>query len=558
MKKVYLFLLLLFLSATCCFSQKNLTLLSIYTVSPGLTYAGVYHYDDSLGNEYALLGTNHGLTIVDITNPASPQHIFDVPNSVSEWREVKVWSHYAYFSSEGGHLGGGGITIVDLSTLPAAPAYKKYIGDGAIDSLLSTAHTVEIAGGYLYINGARRPNGQYLENGGCIICSLANPWNPAFVGAYTLNYVHDCFVRGDTLVTSEIFANPAGEFAIVNISDKANPVLLTTNPTPFKFNHNTWMSDDDHYLFTTDEKPDAPLGSFDISDLSNIQQVDLYWTSKNPVGEVHNVRVLNDFLINACYGDATHTGPQVTLVDASRPANLIEVGNYPLNPTPVTRISWDVDPYLQSGNIIATEYVNGLFVFAPTYIRACHLEGTVTDSITGASLNDVKIQILRLPEDTSVLATDSSLFTGSYKTGLADSGTYDIRFSPSAALADSGYVGKTTTGVVLTNGVLTTLNVKLHKQINGLHEKTVAPPLFHAYPNPAHSNLSVIIDPSVLNANHHLRFLMTDATGRTVREVTDVTQSTITIDRSGIANGSYNLQLTDNEIKIAEVNIILQ
>ena len=44
--------------------------------------------------------------------------------------------------------------------------------------------------------------------------------------------------------------------------------------TPNAFTHNAWVSDDGNYVFTTDEKADSYIASYDISDISNIQEVD--------------------------------------------------------------------------------------------------------------------------------------------------------------------------------------------------------------------------------------------------------------------------------------------
>ena len=61
-----------------------------------------------------------------------------------------------------------------------------------------------------------------------------------------------------------------GFFAVVDVTNKANPLLLATQTTPTAFTHNTWLSDDHKTLFTTDENNYSFLGAFDISDLSNI------------------------------------------------------------------------------------------------------------------------------------------------------------------------------------------------------------------------------------------------------------------------------------------------
>src|SRR5262249_13066622 len=129
--------------------------------------------------------------------------------------------------------------------------------------------------------------------------------------------------------------------------------------------------------------------------------------------DVHNVRVLNGFLVNACYAS------QVTIVDAARPDNLVEVGNFPIN----TSLAWDVDPYLPSRNILATGETTGLYVVSANYVRAGFLEGHVSDSTTNVSLNNVIVKILSTP------VIDSTNFTGDYKTGYPVDTIYSVEFS---------------------------------------------------------------------------------------------------------------------------------
>ena len=102
------------------------------------------------------------------------------------------------------------------------------------------------------------------------------------------------------------------------------------------------------------------LSPFDVSDLSKHPLLNEYLTSICPQAEVHNVRVLNDFLINPSYGN------QITLVDAARPANLIEVGNF----TTGSSLCWDADPYYSSGSLSQQKKNSGnVFVLQPSYTR---------------------------------------------------------------------------------------------------------------------------------------------------------------------------------------------
>ena len=47
----------------------------------------VWGYVDELGNEYALVGTSKGTSIVNVTDPTSPVEVFWLPGSTSIWRD---------------------------------------------------------------------------------------------------------------------------------------------------------------------------------------------------------------------------------------------------------------------------------------------------------------------------------------------------------------------------------------------------------------------------------------------------------------------------------------
>ncbi|MFM7177768.1 MAG: LVIVD repeat-containing protein, partial [Bacteroidota bacterium] len=220
--------LLALLIAFCSFNAHGQvqTLQKLGQLSFNTTCAGVWHYVDPAGNEYALLGNGDGLVIVDVNDPSNPAVLHTVPAASSLWREVKTFGHYAYAGTEGG----GGITIVDLSGLPATYNSKIYNGDGAIAGQLSSSHTVQVFGNSLYAFGT---------NIGTVICDLTDPWNPTYVGSYGAFYVHDGTVRNDTLWSSEVFN---GQFSVVDVTDKSNPTVISSHPTPGLFNHNGWFS----------------------------------------------------------------------------------------------------------------------------------------------------------------------------------------------------------------------------------------------------------------------------------------------------------------------------
>ena len=427
MKYIFTIISLLFTLNTV--AQVNLQLLGQLPFT-GKTLAGAWHYVDGAGNEYALLGASDGIAIVDITNPAIPVLLQTVPAANSLWRELRTYGNYCYSGTEGG----GGVTIIDLSNLPGPVTHTTWAGNGAVAGMIDRVHTVGVYEDYLYLFGTNN-----VANGGAVIADLTNPANPQYVGMYDENYIHDGYVRNDTLWAGEIYQ---GQFSVIDVSNKSNPVVIATQPTPGTFCHNTWLNDAGSHLFTTDEVTNAPLGSFNVTDINNIQLVDIYRTDSMSTGEVHNVRVLNDFLINPSYGDQGMS--QITIVDAFFPDNLIEIASYP---TPGF-LCWDADPYTPSGNIIATATSGTLFIFGPYYVRAAYLHGTVRDSVTGVVLNNADVVITANPNNA---LTD---LAGNYKTGVANGGSYNVSYSK------SGYFTKSF-NLNLINGQVTTLDVDL-------------------------------------------------------------------------------------------------
>ncbi len=390
------------------------------------TLAGCWHYVDSLGNEYALVGTSQGLSIVEVTHPHKPVQRFFVPGPTNNWREVKTWNGFAYVGSEAQN---SGITIVDLRRLPDTIFWKVWFGPGE-DTLIRRSHTVACADDHLYIFGGTQQ--------GTVICDISDPWNPVVRSITPSPYVHDGYIRNDTLWASEIYA---GRFSVFDVSDKTKPTRLAVQPTPGAFNHNSWLSDDGRFLFTTDERPNAPLAGFDVSDLSDIRLLDTYYPSQLPTQEVHNVRVWGGYLVNPSYGG------QLTIVDAHRPDNLIEVAHIRLG----NSLVWDASPYLPSGNIIATARNEGLFVLKPHYERAAYLEGRVTDAATGQPLARVKVVVQGTPN------ADITRSDGTFKTGAGAPGTYSV------TLGKVGYKSLVLTDVELKRGETTWIETALEK-----------------------------------------------------------------------------------------------
>lgn len=385
------------------------------------------------GSEYALVGTTEGTSVVDVTDPTNPTEVYWEPGINSIWRDIKTWDTYAYVTTEAL----GGLTIIDLNPLPASSSLSSTVYFGPSGNEWQSSHNIYIdENGYAYIFGANR------DNGGVIILDVhTDPMAPVEVGTFDDWYVHDGFVRGDTMYLAHI---NDGFFSMVDVSDKANPVLLGTKTTPSTFSHNIWPSDDGQYAYTTDEVSAAYIGAYDVSDPSNIVEVDRVQSSPGAGVIPHNTHFKNDFLITSYYSDG------IVVHDVTHPYNVIEVGYYDTYPTQTTSYDgcWGAYPFLSSGNLLASDQSQGLFVLGSNYSQASYLEGVVTDASSLLPLDQVEVTI------TGNVQVEYTSSVGFYATGNALSGSFDVTYFK------VGYYPQTVT-VTLTSGAITTQDIAL-------------------------------------------------------------------------------------------------
>ncbi len=313
----------------------------------------IWGYTDENSREYAIMGLENGTTIVDVTDPNNTEELFFIEGVFSVWRDIKTFNHHAYITHDyTPDTSGFGLLIIDLNNLP-----------NSIDTLTITqidtfeyrrAHNIFIdENGFAYLFGSN------LFNGGAIILDLNNdPKAPEYAGSYSTEYIHDGFVRGDTMWTSEI---NAGQFAVVDVSNKLNPSILSIQETPNRFTHNCWLSDNGKVLYTTDERPGAYVTAYDVSDLSDINELDRYQSSPGFDVIPHNVFVKGKYLYISYYKDG------LIVIDASDPKSLKQIGFHDTSPQFPSgdgfQGCWGVYPYLPSGNIIASDREEGLYVF---------------------------------------------------------------------------------------------------------------------------------------------------------------------------------------------------
>ncbi len=435
MKKFWNTLLFVSLSSIVC-AQLNTTLQS--HISYPFELSNIWGWVAPDGTEYALVGVRNGVSIVSLADPRNAREVAFVPGAFSRWREIKTWGHFAYVVVDEPGTSNG-VTVIDLSELPARATHYEWRPEIETQRL-GRCHNIYIdEKGLCYLTGCT------INSGGILFVDVFSaPSEPVYLGKGPAIYAHDVYALRDTMYASEIYLGRLGVYDIKNLN---NVQLLAAQNTPFRFTHNAWLSDNGKVIYTTDERANAPVAAYDISNLNDIKELAqfraIYTLGTGAIP--HNVHVKDDFLFISYY---TAGG---VIVDGSRPDNLVEVANYDTYPGDGGGFfgAWGIYPYLPSGNVLISDINTGMFVVKPELKRACFLEGRISDARTGAPLFDARVEIL---SEQPNMAT--SKLDGNYKTGQVLAGTFEVSFQK------NGYVPKIVSAT-LQNGQVTILDVAL-------------------------------------------------------------------------------------------------
>lgn len=313
------------------------------------------------GREFAVIGLQNAASFVDVTDPNNPFEIERIQGSTSIWRDIKYWNRHVYIGTEAED----GIKVVSVDD-PDNPILVNTIID------VDNSHNIYVdVDGYLYIVGA--------DVYDVWIYSLADPANPSLVGTWELEYCHDIEVYNNKLYCAAIYS---GNFYIVDVSDKSNPVTIASHFTGFNgiSTHDVAVTEDEQYLFTGDENLSGHIKVWDISDYSNINLVDEWYTPEYETHTAHNlyVRPGTHQLVVSYYADGTR------ILDISDPTNVEEIAYYDMSDAEGLYVSnWGTYAYLPSGHIISSDIEQGLFILEIGGVSILHDEIQDIDLNTG-------------------------------------------------------------------------------------------------------------------------------------------------------------------------------
>ena len=345
--------------ASAQFASQNVTLRSQVTPAQvGATRGSSnWGYVSPSGREYALVGYDTNMTVVEVTNPAAPVIVESISHATSIWCEVKVYQHYAYVTNESS----GGLDIVDLSQVDngIVTLVQRYTGGG-----LFRAHTVTLdeVSGFLYLNGSN------LNGGRIVAYSLANPVAPVFVGQVSSaigGYCHDSQV---VTYTSGPYAGqqiafscePDRGVAIYDVTNKAAITRLSLTNYPNRtYTHQGWLSEDRHYFYVNDEIDGLPQTRvFDVTNLSAVTMPSTFFIGEPTVD--HNIFIHNGFIFESNYT----CGLQIFdgLANPLNPPRVGYIDTHPENNGQTYDGAWNNYPFFPSGTVAISDIQRGLFV----------------------------------------------------------------------------------------------------------------------------------------------------------------------------------------------------
>jgi choice-of-anchor B domain-containing protein len=403
------------------------------------------HVDLNSGNEYAIIGLNNGVAIINVTDPVNPVEIGIISGANSWWRDIKVyqyydenlglWQAYAYTTIDSA---ADKVSIIDLNDLPNSVSLVEK------DNVVATAHNVYISNidhtlnitlpgltASLQLMGTNKNSGAFTNY------SLADPKTITELTGLNKGqgYTHD----GASLVIDDERKNSIcpstanctifvdfneKDMKLWDISDPQKTALVGTGiytdvSSINQYVHSGWPSEDKQYIFAHDEFDEEKAGInttvrvFAIADLNNPQHVG-QWTGTTAAID-HNgfVRGNRYYMTNYERG--------LTVLDISDPVYPIEVGYFdtftPSNNADFNG-AWGAYPFLPSGNILVSDFNSGLYILRDNTLTSA--QGTINFTAKEVSIeqgNELTINTQRqnAQSDASTISVGYELLSGSAK-----------------------------------------------------------------------------------------------------------------------------------------------
>jgi choice-of-anchor B domain-containing protein len=344
----------------------------------GIWISDLWGWTDPVdGREIAIVGRIDGTAFVDLSDPANPIYLGELPLTEGAqpnlWRDMKVYADHAFIVAD--NAGRHGMQVFDLTQLRDVTAPPVTFEPTTTYFGIHSAHNIAIdeETGFAYTVG--NSAGGQTCGGHPHMIDIRNPTEPTFAGCYVIPNspgTHDlqCVVYhgpdGDYAGRELCFSSAATLLDIGDVTDKTNPISVAQAQYPnLAYAHQGWLSDDHRYFYMDDELDEVSGGAdrtrtliFDVADLDDPVLVNQY------MGETaatdHNLYVQGRYVYESNYVAG------LRVLDVSDPVRPVEVGHFdtvPSSPnTPGFAGSWSNYPYFRSGIIVVTSIMEGLFI----------------------------------------------------------------------------------------------------------------------------------------------------------------------------------------------------
>lgn len=463
-------------------SQDSLHLSIFGKLNPDpVRYSGCWGWTDSMGHEYAIIGTHNGTSIISIDDSTNVFEVDFIPGAASNWREITVIGDHAYVVTEGNN---GGMQVLDLTGLPVQVSLIH-----TFDSTFAESHIISknIEGdSYVYVSGSNTAMGVH-------IIDITTPQLPVEIGLYNPGYyIHDCHVRGNRLYAAAIFE---GYLDIVDISDRTQPIRIGRINYPNPVTHSSWTTKDHRHIFVTDETDGLPARIWNIEDINNPEQVATY--SANLTSLVHNPYILDDWAF------ISHNTEGLRVVDIADPSFPVEVGFYDtyLGNSGGFHGLWSAFPFFPSGKIIGNNREDGLYIFTFDQVKASRIYGKIVDALTGVPVPNAFVSLKGTSFDTI------SSFDGTFRFGWVPEDTILYSVEVSA----NGYLPVVIDSLSFSQGDSLTILIELEAPT--AIESKLSLPIVHTYPSPANDVVSIDLTPFLRPS---YEFMVFDLQGKAV------------------------------------------
>lgn len=327
--------------------------------------------DPDTGKEYALMGLDNGTAFIDISDPINPIYLGKLPTHTNNsiWRDIKTYNNHAFVVSEANNHG---MQVFDLTRLRDVTNPPVIFTEDAHYGNFGSAHNIVINEDTGYAYGV----GTSTFNGGPHFVNIQDPTNPIAAGGFAMdNYSHDaqvvtyCGPDSDYTGKEILFGSNENEISIVDITDKSNPIGISTiSYSNVGYTHQGWFTEDQRYFILGDETDEQDYGFntrtliFDFNDLDNPE---LFFSFEGETAAIdHNgyVKGTKFYMANYRAGlrvfDVSDIGNQGFAQESY-------FDTYPNNNNASFNGAWSVYPYLKSGNIIISDIDRGFFLVRP-------------------------------------------------------------------------------------------------------------------------------------------------------------------------------------------------